>query len=681
MSDENLAVLLSGSLAAVSEPALIIEGTTGADTLEGTAAGELLRGGTGNDTLKGAAGDDQLDGGAGNDTLDGGAGNDFAVFYSAIAPVKVDLAVTTAQNTGQGMDTLVNIEGLVGSLFGDILQGDAKANSLHGDGGDDELNGRAGNDLLYGDAGNDTLYGGDGNDTLEGGTGNDILYGEAGDDILRGGDGGDTLHGEAGKDTLDGGAGNDSLFGGAGDDLFLVSGGADRYEGGEGVDTISFASLTGRVQVSMGVSNAQQITDSITVTLIGIENLIGGSGNDSLRGDDAANKIEGGARDDFLSGGLGADTLDGGEGTDTVDFSRTANAVTVDLSKTGAQNTGEGSDTLKSIENVVGSDFADTLIGSSGVNSLQGGAGDDILQGLGGNDILSGGAGVDTARYAGIARNYSWTLGVNGWTVRDIKTSDGEDSLISVERLQFNDRTVVIDVGLSNTVQRAFDNILRADSWTDGSAALTFARDMSGKLAGGLSTDAAIAELVAKARETTSVASMSYQFFTGKVPGADGLDYLVASDGPNPNNLNSAYFQNFGLENRYINFAVNLGRDGEGKAAFQTTYGALSLFDATREAYRTIFGAAPKDEKIHALIDTRVDYFKAYGGSKDADAIGTKAAMVGWLLAEAVKADIGVMAKSNAAWLTDLADGSASYGVNLVSVLDGYAKPEFIYGG
>ncbi len=681
MSDENLAVLLSGSLAAVSEPASIIDGTSGADTLDGTAAIDLIRGDAGNDTLKGAAGDDQLDGGAGNDILDGGAGNELAVFYSATASIKIDLADTTAQNTGQGMDTLIGNEGAVGSLFADIIQGDAKVNQLHGDAGDDELNGRAGNDLLYGDAGNDTLYGGDGNDTLEGGTGNDILYGEAGDDVLRGGEGADTLHGEAGKDTLDGGDGNDSLFGGAGDDLFIVSAGSDRYEGGEGVDTITFAAFTGRVQVNMGAGGAQQVADGFTVSLIGIENLISGAGNDTLIGDAGANIIQGGAGDDFLIGGQGADTLDGGDGVDTADFSRATNAVIVDLSKTGAQNTGEGSDTLKSIENLLGGAFADTLTGSSIANTLYGEGGDDVLMGLGGDDILSGGAGVDTARYAGASRNYSWTLGADGWSIRDIKTSDGVDTFYSIEKLQFSDRTVVIDVGLSNPVHRALDNILRADSWTEGSAALTFARDLSAKVAGGLSTEAAIAEVVTEARKTTSVATMSYQFFTGKVPGGDGLDYLVFADGPNPNNLNSPYFQNFGLENRYINFAVNLGRDGEGKAAFQATYGALSLFDATREAYKTIFGAAPTDEKIHTLIDTRIDYFAWYGGAKDADAIGTKAAMVGWLLAEAVKGDVGVMARSNTAWLTDLADGSAGYGVDLLNALNGYWKADFVFGG
>ena len=53
------------------------------------------------------------------------------------------------------------------------------------------------------------------------------------------------------------------------------------------------------------------------------------------------------------------------------------------------------------------------------------------------------------------------------------------------------------------------------------------------------------------------------------------------------------------------------------------------------------------------------------------------AAMVGWLLAEAEKADVGTYALSNAAFLTDLADG-ATFGVNLIG---SYGKPEYVFNG
>ena len=158
------------------------------------------------------------------------------------------------------------------------------------------------------------------------------------------------------------------------------------------------------------------------------------------------------------------------------------------------------------------------------------------------------------------------------------------------------------------------------------------------------------------------------------------MDYLVSPTGPNANNLNSAYYQSFNLENRYINFAVNLGKLGEGKDAFLAKYGSLSFVEATREAYKTIFGAAPTDAKIHAMIDSRDDYFAAYGGD-GANGIGTKAAMVGWLLAEAQKADLGVMVRSNDAWLTDLADGSAPFAIDILDPAKGYYKADFVFGG
>ncbi|HWU81762.1 MAG TPA: alkaline metalloproteinase, partial [Caulobacter sp.] len=182
--------------------------------------------------------------------------------------------------------------------------------------------------------------------------------------------------------------------------------------------------------------------------------------------------------------------------------------------------------------------------------------------------------------------------------------------------------------------------------------------------------------VLSAAAASTSVATLSYEFFTGKIPTSAGVDYLVSPTGSNANNLNSAYYQAFNLENRYINFAVNLGKNGEGKAAFAAKYGSLSLFDSTREAYKTIFGGTPTDAKVHALIDSRVDYFASYGGD-GAAGIGTKAAMVGWLLAEAVKADVGMYAKANDAFLADLADG-ATFAIDLVGV---YGKADYAYAG
>src|SRR5690606_20745755 len=102
--------------------------------------------------------------------------------------------------------------------------------------------------------------------------------------------------------------------------------------------------------------------------LSGIENLIGGQGNDTLTGDDQHNRLEGGdgadtltggAGDDVLAGGAGADHMDGGDGFDIGDWSITTTNATFDL----AQGTSSGNDVLISIEGVIGGSGNDTIIG------------------------------------------------------------------------------------------------------------------------------------------------------------------------------------------------------------------------------------------------------------------------------------------------------------------------------
>ncbi len=253
----------------------------------------------------------------------------------------------------------------------------------------------------------------------------------------------------------------------------------------------------------------------------------------------------------------------------------------------------------------------------------------------------------------------------------------------------------LVNVGLlPKAVQDAWQNLLRGAAFSD-------MFDLFGSFSGGsapapegaaalaaptLTTTEIIAELVKRADATTSVATLSYQFFTGKIPSEAGIDYLVSPFGPNPNNLNAQYYQSFSLENRYINFAVNLGKVGEGHAKFEAAYGELTLFQATKKAYEEIFGLAPTDAKVAALLEpafviagrtmTRAQYFEAYGADGPTG-IGTKAAMVGWLLAEAEKADIGQYALSNAAFLTDLADG-ASFAIDLIGV---YGRASYDFGG
>lgn len=188
----------------------LLQGNGGADTLNGLGGNDTLMGGdgldhlnggdnddvllglAGNDVLNGGAGADHMEGGLGNDTMNGGDGVDTAYFFDdAVGGVTVDLAAGTA--TGMGSDTLVAIENVYGSDFGD---------NLSGDGGDNVLTGNGGVDLLEGMAGADQLFGGQGGDTLNGGDDADILRGEEGDDILNGGAGADDIAGGSGADAF-----------------------------------------------------------------------------------------------------------------------------------------------------------------------------------------------------------------------------------------------------------------------------------------------------------------------------------------------------------------------------------------------------------------------------------------------------------------------------------------------
>lgn len=183
------------------------------------------------------------------------------------------------------------------------------------------------------------------------------------------------------------------------------------------------SSNTSAVSITLDTSGALDGTngDNILVDgLAGGHTLNGENGNDILIGNDGNDTLNGGNNNDLLVGGSGDDALNGGSGTDTAGYFDAISGVTVDLSIGAAQNTGgAGSDTLNSIENLVGSRFGDVLTGTSGTNSLVGLDGDDILIGSGGSDTLTGGQGADT---------FKWLLGNTGTTtVTDF--AKGVDSL------------------------------------------------------------------------------------------------------------------------------------------------------------------------------------------------------------------------------------------------------------
>jgi hypothetical protein len=373
--------------------------------------------------------------------------------------------------------------------------------------------------------------------------------------------------------------------------------------------------------------------------------------------------------DDVFSLLGGECLIDGQGGFNVLDLDRAASAVEVSLAA-GSFTLSDDLIRFSRIQAVVGSGFADRLTGDAQDNGFQGGAGDDAID---------GGGSWNLAAFSGARQDYTVTVAADGSvTVVDNRAGspDGTDGLTHVQTLRFDDLDLVLGpTTAADAIDLAFAGVLREAA--PAAANLAFHAALEAQAAaGGLSPEAAAAAVVDRAANTTSVATLAYQFFTGQAPSEAGMDYLVSPTGPNANNLNSAYYQWFNLENRYINFAVNLGKVGEGAAAFTADYGALSLFEATRKAYAEIFGASPSDTKVSALLaGGRGDYF-AYYGRDGAAGIGTKAAMVGWLLAEAVKANDGVYALANEAFLTDVALHDAPFAVDVVGH---YAQPSFVY--
>ncbi|MEA2476914.1 MAG: hypothetical protein QOC87_1113 [Actinomycetota bacterium] len=115
------------------------------------------------DSLTGDANDNVLIPFGGSDHLDGGQGEDLAVYSSATNNMTIDLSTGVA--TGQGSDTLTNIEDAQGGPMDDSITGTSAANRLFAGPGKDTISGAAGDDELNGGDGTDSLDGGDGDDT------------------------------------------------------------------------------------------------------------------------------------------------------------------------------------------------------------------------------------------------------------------------------------------------------------------------------------------------------------------------------------------------------------------------------------------------------------------------------------------------------------------------------------
>ena len=181
--------------------------------------------------------------------------------------------------------------------------------------------------------------------------------------------------------------------------------------------------------------------DDVLVAGSGNNILNGGDGNDVLTAGSGNNTLNGGSGNDLLFSGPGNDLLDGGAGIDTASYAHATAAVTVNLGLAGAQNTlGAGTDTLTGIENLVGSNYNDTLTGDGNANVITGGLGNDVLNGGGGDDLLIGGMGNNTLTGGGGSDTFQWLQGNNG---HDVVTdfTPGTDKLDLSQLLQGENAT------------------------------------------------------------------------------------------------------------------------------------------------------------------------------------------------------------------------------------------------
>jgi trimeric autotransporter adhesin len=430
-----------------------LSGNDGNDTLIGDAGNDTLDGGAGNDTLDGGAGIDtavytgtlarphgesghwEVDSGAigaGTDTLSnieiiqhaGGryllVGNDgFADAAAAAAYATRPGDTLVFATTPGGMVTIDlgasddthdltigddSVDVTTGGGDNHITTGGGDNHITTGDGNNQITTGDGNNQITTGD-GNNQVTTGNGNNQINTGNGNNTVTTGGGDDHVTTGGGADTIHTGGGNDVVHAGGGDDAIIGGQG-------GGNDFYDGGSGVNTVEYASATHGVTVDLNeilrsgdsiigdvLANATLPADTLvgyaqgadigTDVLINVQNVVGGSGNDTIIGNSFSNMLDGGAGADVMIGGLGNDSyfVDTGmdatienanEGIDTV-FSTTHLRLATNVENLTLQ----GSADLQAY----GNDLANTLVGNSGSNILDGDVGADTMMGGAGNDV------------------------------------------------------------------------------------------------------------------------------------------------------------------------------------------------------------------------------------------------------------------------------------------------------
>ena len=379
---------------------ILLDGGEGEDTLYGE---------DGEDTLEGGADDDILEGGEGDDTLKGGADDDTYV-YHYIADGRKDGIDTITDDAGDNIIRIVLTRVSGGTQwhnYVDFVVDDATNDNGYFRimflNGDDDNYIRVLRENVDDEDGEFELSLVDTNGvTIDSLSSSDWLGELPGLEIeVELSDLNTDVPIDGGRDTSeddpDGERGGQIDFGAISHGIEL-----DLQEPGDD----STATIDGEEYTVRGATDIVGGTGNDIITGNEQSNILqGGGGEDTLRGEGGNDKLEGGAGDDTLYGGAGKDTLDGGGGTDTLSYegedTRTGVAVNLedetanDYDSARAETSTEKRDEIENFENVIGTEYGDKLTGDNKDNTLEGGEGNDILEGGRGNDILEGGEDND----------------------------------------------------------------------------------------------------------------------------------------------------------------------------------------------------------------------------------------------------------------------------------------------
>lgn len=199
--------------------------------------------------------------------------------------------------------------------------------------------------------------------------------------------------------------------------------------------------------------NLSQVGNIWIAQGVTIENAIGGAGADTIVGNAANNDLSGGAGNDTLYGGAGNDRFDwdsaqrggndlfyGGTGDDEYVLDSASDRV--------IENAGEGTDEIwvSFSYSLAATPEIEALSSYATIGvTLTGNARDNVFSGSGANDVFDGGAGIDLLQLHGTRAAYTYTRG-DVSSLSSAGTLDGTDSLVGIERLQFSDSKLALDV-------------------------------------------------------------------------------------------------------------------------------------------------------------------------------------------------------------------------------------------